>query len=77
LGSEELIGAVLKTPFGFFEVNRTDKKLPLTQSFQTYLTQYDEFSQFIVKNCADNPPPEGVKQLLDKIQELRAQNIAT
>ncbi|OGD86163.1 hypothetical protein A2Z23_02045 [Candidatus Curtissbacteria bacterium RBG_16_39_7] len=76
LGEKNLESAKLTTPYGVFEVTKTGENQFLTQVFMTHLTQDDQFSQFIVDNCKDKPSLEGVRQLLNKIQELRAQNIA-
>ena len=72
---EKINFARLSTPFGEFAVEEHGGEL--WAAFVTHVTQYDELSQFIVDNCADNLPKEGVSELLDKLQSVRVENIFT
>lgn len=67
--------ARLSTPFGDFAVEEHGGKL--WPAFITHVTRYDELTQFIVDNSADGLPLEGVKELLDTIQNVRIENIFT
>lgn len=72
---ERINFARLSTPYGVFAVEEHGGKL--LAAFHTHLNNPEELSQFIVDNCADDLPLEGVEELLDTMQRVRVENIFT
>lgn len=72
LKDERLLLARFDTRFGGFSQERDSKESDVfIAAFLTHVYQPDELAQFIVDNCADNPPIELVKELLEKVQSTR------